>query len=226
MNLAAASFPQVPGRWVKLVLLLCGDIERNPGPWSPPAKGGIIVHHVVLSTILSGFQLPPTRVWTSVFMVFRCGYLNIWKPTSRRFQLIALALALRSYGRFIYENGYPRYLLCRNGRADILVPWERPYPAQRIGCNAPLPGHRRQQSCDENWYQLESKETIFGADLQQVLPNFEWLLSFPRHDHLEEPCVVPVCQDQFHDFGVVIRFHSQRPLSWLLPWLPHRPLSL
>lgn len=56
---------------------------------------------------------------TSVFMVFRCGYLNIWKPTSRRFQLIALALALGNYGRFIYENGYPRYLLCGNGRPEI-----------------------------------------------------------------------------------------------------------
>ena len=30
--LAAARVPRLPGRWLRLLLLLAGDVERNPGP--------------------------------------------------------------------------------------------------------------------------------------------------------------------------------------------------
>ena len=36
--LASASVPKLPGRWLRLLLLLGGDIERNPGP-SPSPRG-------------------------------------------------------------------------------------------------------------------------------------------------------------------------------------------
>ena len=38
LHLMASQFPRCAGRWLRLLLLLCGDIERNPGPWQQASK--------------------------------------------------------------------------------------------------------------------------------------------------------------------------------------------
>ena len=113
MALTAASFPKVAGRWVKLLLLLCGDVERNPGPWTPPTQGtGPRAPRGPLDDSV-GFSTATAARMDQCLSGFR-----MWLPEhlGAEFEEVAsspqaLALALRSYGRYLYEHGHPRYLL-------------------------------------------------------------------------------------------------------------------
>jgi hypothetical protein len=114
--LAAAQFPQVQGRWVRLLLLLCGDIERNPGPVRQHAAGvGASQERVPRGS----FDLGVGYSQATAQRMDQCfaGFVS-WmsEAIDCRFDEIsgnvhAVALALRGYGCYLYEKGFPRYLL-------------------------------------------------------------------------------------------------------------------
>ena len=102
--LASASVPKLPGRWLRLLLLLGGDIERNPGP-SPSPRGPL--------DLQSGFVASTRHKMQKAFS----GFLA-WLQDELRIDATAVlsssesaALALRGYGLYLYEAGHPRYLL-------------------------------------------------------------------------------------------------------------------
>ena len=95
------------GRWVRLLLLLAGDIERNPGPGlSKPRPRGELNMQV-------GFSQ------ATVQRMARCLYsFEVWTKDKLGLSLdevLATAemadLALRGYGRFCFSEGRPRYWL-------------------------------------------------------------------------------------------------------------------
>ena len=113
MALAAASFPKVAGRWVKMLLLLCGDIERNPGPWSPPTRGSVQRAPRGPLDDSVGFSTATAARMDQCLQGFR---MWLHEHLDVEFDEVAsspqaLALALRNYGRFLYEHGHARYLL-------------------------------------------------------------------------------------------------------------------
>lgn len=105
---ASTTFSRVPGRWVRLLLLLCGDIERNPGPFeqpSRPARGSFDFD--------VGFTQATSKRMDDCLLGFR-RWCDEQLPESFRdlcSNAHAAALALRAYGVFLYEAGYPRYML-------------------------------------------------------------------------------------------------------------------
>eukprot|EP00438_Fugacium_kawagutii_P014345 Skav202494 [mRNA] locus=scaffold32:32741:34462:- [translate_table: standard] len=96
-----------PARWIRFLLLLAGDIEENPGPNQNPMKSRGTMDLTV------GFA-PETASRMS-----RClDAFKLWVSNSAEFEwnrieadVLSLAYALRAYGIYLFENGYPRYLL-------------------------------------------------------------------------------------------------------------------
>ncbi|CAE7399183.1 unnamed protein product, partial [Symbiodinium pilosum] len=80
----AARIKKIPARWLRFLLLLGGDIERNPGP-APPRRRGPL-------DLAAGFA-PSTAKKMAVFE-----------------SSVTTATALRAFGLHLYENGFPRYL--------------------------------------------------------------------------------------------------------------------
>lgn len=96
-----------PCRWLRLLLLLSGDVERNPGPNRPPRvyrghfdfDGGFApATSKRMDDCLRSFKL-----WVEEQMPGEFGAVS---QTAQ-----CMGLALRGYGCFLYEHGYPRYLL-------------------------------------------------------------------------------------------------------------------
>ena len=106
---ATSTFARGPGRWLRLLLLLAGDVERNPGPIrpNPPRmKRGQFDFDV-------GFAQATSKRMDDCLRSFK-----IWVEEQMPGQFTKLcqdaqhlSMALRGYGCFLYENGYPRYLL-------------------------------------------------------------------------------------------------------------------
>ena len=103
---ASASVPRLLGRWVRLFLLLCGDVERNPGPFYTGGPRGCL-------DLQSGFA-PSTRHK----MTKALGAFTVWLEKDFGLSLEAAmsspqsaALALRAFGLHLYSAGFPRYLL-------------------------------------------------------------------------------------------------------------------
>ena len=106
---ATSTFARGPGRWLRLLLLLCGDIERNPGPirQDPPrVKRGHFDFDVGFAQATSKRMddcLRSFKIWIEEQMP---GQFNKLCQDAQH-----LSMALRGYGCFLYEQGYPRYLL-------------------------------------------------------------------------------------------------------------------
>ena len=105
---AASTYSRVPGRWIRLLLLMSGDIERNPGPLPsvPRQARGSFDFDVGFTQATSSRMdacLLGFRQW--VDEQFPEAFGDICKYPH------AAALALRAYGVFLYEGGYPRYML-------------------------------------------------------------------------------------------------------------------
>lgn len=105
--LSASHYEKVPGRWVRLLLLIAGDIERNPGPNSRERRprgpfdlklGFAQATALRMDQCLKGFKL-----WVSEHL--ECDFSELCLNAH------GMALALRGYGCFLYEQGHPRYLL-------------------------------------------------------------------------------------------------------------------
>ena len=103
--LAASHVPRVAGRWLRLLLLVAGDIERNPGPSSRLRPRGPL-------DLESGFATSTKHKMRKALEAF-----VVWLETEMCLQFAAVmsasqsaALALRAYGLHLYSAGYPRYL--------------------------------------------------------------------------------------------------------------------
>lgn len=100
----SAQVPKLPARWLRLLLMLCGDIEPNPGPTYKP-RGEL--------DMTIGFHKQ-----TSLRMRRCLDAFAIWvhEELHLDFDKVALSaehlgLALRAYGFHLFRNGHPRYML-------------------------------------------------------------------------------------------------------------------
>ena len=98
--LAASSVPKQAARWLWLLLLLGGDIERNPGP--PPVPRGPL-------DLSSGFVATTRHKMRKSLDAF-AHWLREELGLSLS-SVTAAATALRAFGLHLYAAGLPRYLL-------------------------------------------------------------------------------------------------------------------
>ena len=98
---SSSRIPKIAARWLRLLLLLGGDIERNPGP---RARGPL--------DLKIGFVQATSDRMEKCFEGLRRWCIDVgeldWdmiKGDPR-----ALAWALRGYGLHLFEEGHPRYL--------------------------------------------------------------------------------------------------------------------
>ena len=104
---AASAVPRLAARWLRLLLLLGGDIERNPGPAQAPVR----VPRGPLD-LRAGFTQGTADRMTKCLEAFK-----VWVESELRIPFARLctsptplALALRGYGLHLYAAGFPRYL--------------------------------------------------------------------------------------------------------------------
>ena len=102
--LAASAVPKQAARWLRFLLLLAGDIERNPGP-APVPRGPL--------DLTSGFAASTRHKMHKSLEAFALWLreelgLSLHQALS---SVSAAALALRGYGLHLYAAGLPRYLL-------------------------------------------------------------------------------------------------------------------
>eukprot|EP00438_Fugacium_kawagutii_P034033 Skav222219 [mRNA] locus=scaffold552:275929:282761:+ [translate_table: standard] len=97
---ASSGIPRNPARWLRFLLMLAGDIEPRPGPMRGALDMNVGFTPVTSSRMekcLNGFQ-----AWVESKAEVS------WELLEANPQ--ALAMALRGYGLFCFEQGYPRYL--------------------------------------------------------------------------------------------------------------------
>eukprot|EP00438_Fugacium_kawagutii_P008019 Skav209170 [mRNA] locus=scaffold1137:401715:406094:- [translate_table: standard] len=105
--IASSRVSKNPARWIRFLLLLAGDIERNPGPSvkAPKPRGAM--------DLTVGFSQQTSTRMTRCLGVFRNWVVHEggfdWEEVISTTQ--GLAYALRAYGLFLFERGYPRYML-------------------------------------------------------------------------------------------------------------------
>ena len=102
---ASCSVPRLVGRWFRLLLLLAGDVERNPGPSRAPVPRGAL-------DLQSGFAASTRHKMTNLgaFLTWISSTLNLDGDAVLSCSRSA-ALALRGFGLYLYAAGHPRYLL-------------------------------------------------------------------------------------------------------------------
>ena len=96
---ASAKFEKNPARWLRFLLMVCGDIEPNPGPYRGPLDlriGFAAATADRMSKCLESFQK-----WCE-------SELKIPWATLRS-DSEAVVYGLRAYGLFCFETGLPRY---------------------------------------------------------------------------------------------------------------------
>ena len=122
--------PSLPGRWLRLLLLLGGDIEPNPGPRQPLRipRGPL--------DLQSGFTAGTVLRMASCLQAFNDWVLSELGFPFARLCLAPepLALALRAYGLYLYSAGFPRYLFvyaitavqdaCPGFRTQLTPAWQ------------------------------------------------------------------------------------------------------
>ena len=102
---ASASVPRRLGRWVRLLLLLAGDVE-NPGPRHVGGPRGSL-------DLQSGFAASTRQKMAKALQAFVVWLEGVYGLTLAAVTGSAstAALALRAFGLHLYSGGYPRYLL-------------------------------------------------------------------------------------------------------------------
>ena len=97
----AAQIPKIAARWLRFLLLLGGDIERNPGPGRrgpmDMTVGFVKATSDRMGRCFEGFKRWCTEEAKIPWSSLECD------PQ-------AVAWALRGYGLYLFENGHPRYL--------------------------------------------------------------------------------------------------------------------
>ena len=108
LHVTASQFPKNAARWLRLLLLLGGDIERNPGPVQgrpPKIPRGSLDLNV-------GFAPATSKRMAACLQLF-----GRWLQDEVGISIdvlgwdtLAAPLALRAYGMHLYQTGAPRYL--------------------------------------------------------------------------------------------------------------------
>jgi hypothetical protein len=143
---AAAEIKKIPARWLRLLLLLGGDIERNPGPARREPRGPL--------NLEAGFAPSTASKMKRAFEAFALWVAEHCRaPLARILQdCAATECALRSFGLYLYAEGLPRYLLvyaitavqdrCPGFRHRLTSAWQidKKWQLQEPGaCRAVLP---------------------------------------------------------------------------------------
>ena len=101
----ASRIPKLAARWLRLLLLLGGDIEPHPGPLTVRPRGAL--------DLQAGFAASTRHKMSKCLAAF-----SEWLLVELNLSLLsvltevsAAAMALRAYGLHLYQAGLPRYLL-------------------------------------------------------------------------------------------------------------------
>lgn len=106
LSCQAAKVPKNPARWLRMLLLLAGDIEPNPGPiHSRPGRGEL--------DLAAGFSAPTAQRMAKCLAAFAFWVSTELHMDFDRVMLRAdtAAMALRGYGLHLYRTGCARYML-------------------------------------------------------------------------------------------------------------------
>eukprot|EP00438_Fugacium_kawagutii_P017073 Skav213868 [mRNA] locus=scaffold2374:24688:27090:+ [translate_table: standard] len=105
---AASKFSKNPARWLRFLLMLCGDIHPNPGP----AKGSMSRKPRGPMDLAVGFATETSQRMKRCVEAFAAWCSEALDSPLQ--QLVkdekAAAWALRAYGLHCFEEGLPRYL--------------------------------------------------------------------------------------------------------------------
>lgn len=107
MVLQASRFTKLAARWLRLLLLLGGDIERNPGPRKPSNK---CQPRGPLDLSVGVTPATSSRMQTCIqdFATWLCDELGL-QLDQISWDCAAAPLALRAYGMHLYSSGAARY---------------------------------------------------------------------------------------------------------------------
>lgn len=108
--LAAARYTKLAGRWLRFLLLLCGDIEPNPGPQPRRQKPGHYEPRGPLDLLIGFAPATASRMSACLksFQAWLMADLNL-DLESIAWDQMAAPLALRAYGMHLFSTGAPRY---------------------------------------------------------------------------------------------------------------------
>ncbi|CAE7921921.1 unnamed protein product [Symbiodinium sp. KB8] len=103
---SAASVPRLLGRWLRLLLLLAGDVERNPGPFHDGGPRGAV-------DMEGGFAPSTRHKMDKAMRAFASWLMGTFSlPLGAVLgSAESASLALRAFGLHLYSSGQPRYLL-------------------------------------------------------------------------------------------------------------------
>eukprot|EP00438_Fugacium_kawagutii_P021739 Skav206696 [mRNA] locus=scaffold99:17529:21803:+ [translate_table: standard] len=98
----SARVPRNPARWIRFLLMLCGDIHPNPGPRVPRGPMDLSVGFAQVTSDRMRRCVDAFKVWCAEHLQIKFEKL-LSEPAS-------LGWALRAYGLYCFEEGLPRYL--------------------------------------------------------------------------------------------------------------------
>lgn len=195
---SSSRIPKLAARWLRFLLLLGGDIERNPGP---RARGPLDLKIGFVPATSDRMEkcFDGLRRWC-----LEVGGLN-WEVI--RVDPKALAWALRGYGLHLFEEGHPRYLFTYaitaaqeylpESRAHLSVAWQinKKWQIHEPGeCRAVLPSLVIRAACCLaclwNWRSWLGLVLLgFSAMLHpsEIMALVRRDLIFPRDVHFDSP---------------------------------------
>ena len=204
-----AKWTRPVGRWIRLLLLLSGDVERNPGPHERDAAGRSYTPRGDLD-LLGGFATATKTRMKRCFMEFQqwCTRKGLCFDTICM-NAENMNLALRGYGLELFKEGKPRYLLVYAitavqhffpdfkkqlaGAWQIDLKWQMEEPGQcRAVLSAPVLRAMIAVSLLWGWFSFAGSIALgFGGMLHpnELLALTRRDLVFPEDALLQQPCL-------------------------------------
>ena len=100
----SARIKKIPARWLRFLLLLGGDIERNPGLELRSVEVHLISRQVSRPVLPKKMQKSFAAFLAWLTATLSCSPEAVFASSA------STATALRAFGLHLYENGFPRYL--------------------------------------------------------------------------------------------------------------------
>ena len=105
LHCQVAQVPRVAGRWLRILLLVAGDVERNPGPKPNRRRGELDLatgfHNITAKRMQKCLAAFETWVEDELGLDFH----DVVQDAE------SCGLSLRAYGLHLYRSGLPRYML-------------------------------------------------------------------------------------------------------------------
>ena len=111
---------KIPARWLRFLLLLGGDIKRNPGPKQRPPRGPLDLEAGFAPSTAKKMQKSFAAFLAWLTATLSCAPEAVFLDSS------STATALRAFGLHLYEHGFPRYLF-----VYAITAVQDKYPAHR-----------------------------------------------------------------------------------------------